>query len=456
MSVFMNIFLAVCFIPVLLIIYFTLRNESKPKNNLILSTTLPKEAWEDERVTAIATRFKRDLGIACLTTLLLYVPVLFIPYLSIQMTYLFVWLIVAMVVPYVPYCKSVQKMRALKKENWYHPELRHVQVADTSVSYDSEEDVSFLPFLLPLIVSLIPLLFPLVVPSDASPLPLFIIVISNALSIALFYVCSRFMFRDKSDRVNANADLSANLTRIRKFYWRRFWRVASWFCAIFSFSALLLRNPEVYYLIATAIFCTALLIVVICIEFRIRQIQQQLNQAQPSEILVDEDDYWPYGVFYYNKNDANNIVNNRVGLGTTMNMAKPFGKWLTGIALLLLLAMPFLGVWLMTEEFSDVRLELTDSELIATHGTSSYEVALDELYSVTLLTELPASSRNWGTAMKTVLKGNFSVKGIDPHCTLCVDRDAECFLLVRMNDGEYYLFATKDAIKMEEIYEELK
>lgn len=456
MNTFLSIFLAVCFIPILPIIYFTLRNEGKPKNNLILSTTLPKEAWEDDRVKAIVAHFHKSLTLVCLITLLLYIPAFFIPYFSIQITYALVWMIAIIIVPYIPYCKSVKKMRDLKKKHWYHPELHRVQIADTSSSFDVENEYSFVTFLLPLIVSLIPLLYPLVVPSDLSPAPILIICGTNAISIVLFYFCYNFMFRKKSDRINTNPDLTANLTRVRTYYWGKFWLVMSWFCAVFSFSALLNQNLEVFFLIASAVLCIGTLIVTMYIEFRIRSIQQKLNLAQPSEILVDEDDFWPYGAFYYNKNDSNNIVNNRVGMGTTMNLAKPAGKWMTGISLLIILALPFMGVWMMTEEFSEVRIELTDTKLTATHAASSYAVELDNIDSVELLTTLPKCSRNWGTAMETILKGDFSVSGIDPHCTLCVDTEAECFLLIRTIDGEYYLFGSDNDWLMEELFEELK
>ena len=86
------------------------------------------------------------------------------------------------------YNEFKQKMRTLKKANWYHPELKTVHVVDTSASFDTENNYTFSNFLLPLIVSLIPLLYPLAVPSDLSPAPLFIICVSNALGILLFYI----------------------------------------------------------------------------------------------------------------------------------------------------------------------------------------------------------------------------------------------------------------------------
>lgn len=455
MNIFFSIFLAACFLPILPILYFTLRNEEKPKNNLILSTTLPKEAWADERVLAITRRFRRELGIACLFLFLLYVPAFFIPYFSIHLTYILVWLIAAIIIPYIPYCKNVQRMRALKKENWYHPELKTVQVTDTGVSFEFENDYTFISFLLPLIVSLIPLLYPLVVPSDLSPALLLIICGCNAASILMFYCCHKYLFRYKSDRVNADNNLSANLTRVRKYYYSKFWLLSAWFCGIFSFSALLLQRLEILFLIMTGVLTVAIFITVLVVEFKIRRIQQNLNQTQPSEILMDEDDYWPYGAFYYNKNDNSCLINSRTGMGTTINMAKPLGKWIMVFTILILLAMPAIGIWMIPEEFSEVRIELTSTELIATHGSSSYEIATEDIASVTLLDDLPKCSRNWGTAMGSLLKGDFSVSGIDPHCKLCVNTNAEVFLLIRTNDEKYYLFGAEDTEEMEEVSRKL-
>ena len=59
----MNLFLAICFVPLLPVIYFVTLNERKPKNNLILSTTLPKDAWDDPRVLAIIKKFTKELTV---------------------------------------------------------------------------------------------------------------------------------------------------------------------------------------------------------------------------------------------------------------------------------------------------------------------------------------------------------------------------------------------------------
>lgn len=453
----LNVFLAICFVPILPLMYFIFLNERKPKNNLILSTTLPKEAWEDPRVLAIKKKFTQELTIVCIILALLYLPVLFTEYISLQLTYIMLWLDAIIVIPAIPYCKSVKKMRTLKKENWYHPELVKVQVADTSLASVFEEKqntYTFVNFLLPLLFSLIPMLFPLVVPVEGSLTALYIVILSNSSSILMMYFCYR-MLRKKADHVNSDVTLSAVLTRIRRYYWGKCWLYISWFCALFSFSALLLYQSDIAFLIVISIFVLLLLVLVVVMELKIRSEQQRLNKEQPSEILMDEDDYWPYGIVYYNKNDSNLMVNSRVGLGTTTNFAHPVGKALDIFAVIMLLLLPFTGLFTVKEEFTEPKVVLTEAALEAHHTGMEYSIPLTDIYTVSLLEELPSTTKNVGSNFPHLFKGNFSVKGVRDNCRLCLDPYDELFLVIRAAEDRYYVFSMEDTKELEKIYTEL-
>lgn len=453
----MNLFLAICFLPILPVMYFVMLNERKPKNNIILSTTLPKEAWEDERVLAIKRKFTKELTIICILLALLYLPALFMEYISVIMTYVMLWLDAIIIVPCIPYCKAVKAMRALKKANWYHPELVKVQVADTSLATVFEEKqntYTFVNFLLPLLVSLIPLLYPLVVPVEGSLMALLIIILCNSSTILAVYYCYR-MLRKKADRVNSDVTLSAVLTRIRRYYWGKCWMYCSWAAAIFSFCALLLYVSEMAFLVAMGIFILVILALAVGIEFKIRAEQQRLNKEQPTEILMDEDDYWPYGIVYYNKNDSNLMVNYRIGMGVTTNFAHPFGKALDIFAVVMLLLLPFTGLFTVKEEFTEPKVVLTETAVEAYHTGKEYSVLLEDIHTVTLLEELPSTSKNVGSNYPHLYKGNFSVNGVRDNCRLCLDPYDELFLVIRTTEDRYYVFSMEDTEELQNIYEAL-
>ena len=77
------------------------------------------------------------------------------------------------------------------------------------------------------------------------------------------------------------------------------------------------------------------------------------NYAKPHKLIilgvtlplnVHEDDYWMWGFIYNNPNDNHLMVNYRVGIGMSVNIAKPAGKILMGFAALSIALMPFIGV----------------------------------------------------------------------------------------------------------------
>lgn len=454
----MNLFLAICFVPILPVMYFTMRNEVKPKNNLILSTTLPKEAWEDERVLAIKKKFTKELTILCILLAFLYLPAFFMEYLSVILTYVMIWLEAIIIVPYIPYCKAVMAMRRLKKENWYHPELVKVQVADTSLASVFEEKqntYTFVNFLLPLLVSLIPLMLPLVVTVDGDLTALLIVVLCNASTILASYYCYTTL-RKKEDRVNSDITLTAVLTRIRRYYWGKCWMYLAWSGAVLGFCSLLLLVSEWAFLIAMGLFVTFILGLVIVMELKIRKEQQRLNQEQPSEILMDEDDNWPLGIICYNKNDSSLFVNSRIGMGVTTNFAHPVGKALDIFAVILLLLLPFTGLFTVKEEFTRPKVVITENTLEAHHTGLEYTIPLNDIKEVTLLNELPDVSKTVGTNFPHLYKGKFTLKDSRETALLCLDPYDDAFLLIQTNGGKCYLFGMENSAELEKIYHTLR
>ena len=52
-------------LPVLPVVYFVLKNECKPKKNIVVGVTLPWEGLRDEAVLALLERYKREMRAAC-------------------------------------------------------------------------------------------------------------------------------------------------------------------------------------------------------------------------------------------------------------------------------------------------------------------------------------------------------------------------------------------------------
>ena len=74
----MSIIMAICLLPILIMIYVMERNEAKPKKGMILGVTLPPEGQTLPEVEGIVARFKRQLALFCLVCAAAAVPVFFI------------------------------------------------------------------------------------------------------------------------------------------------------------------------------------------------------------------------------------------------------------------------------------------------------------------------------------------------------------------------------------------
>lgn len=88
---------------------------------------------------------------------------------------------------------------------------------------------------------------------------------------------------------------------------------------------LTLENP-IALLLITLIYTFLLLAAAVRTEFTTRRAQEQLTADSGKLLYKDEDEHWIYGMFYCNPNDRHFIVNNRIGLGTSVNIAKLPGK----------------------------------------------------------------------------------------------------------------------------------
>ena len=79
-----------------------------------------------------------------------------------------------------------------------------------------------------------------------------------------------------------------------------------------------------------------LLILYICLraEFAARRAQERLTRESGPD-YVDEDEFWIWGLIYYNPNDRRAMINDRTGMGMSMNLARPAGKVVRGLCALL-------------------------------------------------------------------------------------------------------------------------
>lgn len=145
----MKIILFACCIPLPIILYFVLRNETKPKKNLILGVTLPVDARTDGAVEALCTNFRQQNALLTLFITLLAIPPFFLKYDSMVFTYFMTWLLVAIAASFILYAAYNKKLKRLKAENGWYGEAAGLALLDVKLAAMPTRQLSILWFIPP-------------------------------------------------------------------------------------------------------------------------------------------------------------------------------------------------------------------------------------------------------------------------------------------------------------------
>ena len=432
----MTLIMAICLVPTTWpVFYFIYRNYVKPKKNIVLGVALPFEAHGDARTLAVSRSYKRWLDIVLLPMLLLVIPPFFFKGSGASMTWFMTWMVTLIVAPMVIFAVHRQRLLAVKRENSWYGEAAGKAVADVKAASIAARKVRGIWFLLPLIISVMPLAGAMRNPPGVDVLPVYLM---NIAMIALFWPLYHLIFRMRSEVVNEDLTLTLALTRVRRYNWGKFWLIAAWLSAGWNLLLWLLHGSAAGFLATTLVYATLLVIAAVGIEFSVRMGQQKLTASDTGELFTDEDELWIWGLFYCNPNDAHFFVNDRVGMNMSINLAKPAAKGFIMFTLIVLMAMPLMGVWMIVDETTPSALAVEGGALIARQVGDRYEVSLGEIVSVDLVWELPRLTRVRGTGYENLYKGVFWVAGYGDS-DFCLHPQNPPFLIVKTGERTYFL-----------------
>ena len=442
-----RLFMWAAALPVLPIMYFVQKNECKPKKNIIVGVTLPYEAQGDGEVLALLERYKREMKLICWIMLAAGLPSLFLRSFGAFLTVWMLWVEAICVIFFIPYVRCNKALRRLKEARcWRQREEVPQVVTDLQAAAEEIRWLSPWWFLPPFLIALIPLFF--------EPDVWWAWTVC-AVMVPVFYLCYRWLYRNRAEVVDADSQRTMALTRIRRYNWGKFWLVMAWATGIFN--ALLWLTLNHVWLCMGVCLLYGLITVAeaVSIELRVRRLQEKLTADSGRGYYVDDDDRWLWGAFYYNPDDCRVIVNARTGINATFNLAKRPGQIIALFLAAMMLALPLVGVWEMRMERAPVELEVTKTELVGTYFGGEWSVTLEDIAEIQVLPERPKLRRVAGTGMENALTGQFSAEDWG-RVTVCIDPRTGPWLLVTAEDGTLYLFGASQADAVEEIAAKLQ
>lgn len=434
MSVWVNVILWACILPLVPILYFMLKNECRPKKNIVVGVTLPYEAQRDPEVLALLERYKKELKRLCYLALLPAAPCLFVRSLAVSLTVWILWIFAAIAVLYIPYFRCHRAVKRLKEVRGWRRQPGRQAVADLTAAAESMRWLPPVWFLPPFLISLLPLAF---------ERELWWLWALDAALVPLFYACYRWLYRNRSEAVDGDSGRTVALTRIRRYNWGKCWLILAWATGIFNLGLRLTREHFWACMAVCLAYAAVAVGAVLGVEFRVRRLQEKLTAGSGQGCYVDEDDRWLWGMLYYNPDDRRLTVNARVGVGTTVNLARRSGQVIMALIVVLVLGCmlmgPGLGWYLSRLENSPVELAVTETQVTAVHYHTEYAVDLADIVRAELMSRLPSMRRVSGTGMESVRTGRYQCEEWGGF-TCCIDPRSGPWLLLETEDGRLWLF----------------
>ena len=415
-------------------------NEIKFKKNIAVGVTFPILGRVHEEVWAQLRSFKKEQIALCVLLVVLAAVGALLPNAELSMTLWGIWLDLALILPMASYIVCNLKLKRIKEAHGWKKQCEATMTVDLSA-------VPQLKWMSPwcFVPALLLALAPVVLNQD-----FWLGYLMDAACVVLFWVLYRFAYRKKAERVDSNTNLTKALTQVRQHNWGKMWlfsaycmALVSWLMALSSVSTM----ASLCSLIAfTVLFCGGIMYV----DLSTRRTQEKLTKDCGDD-YVDEDDYWLGGIFYYNKNDSRLLINSRIGTNSSCNLAHPMGKVIMTFTLVLLLILPFLGVFMSGPKELPLSAEFGESGYTVTAGDKDYTIPQDA--EITLLQELPPMVRVMGTGLPNYLSGQFSIGEVGA-AKVSLDPTCPPFLLIESEDG-IYLFGSRIEGQTQAVYEQL-
>lgn len=486
-----KIFMAVCFVPIAFLMFGILYYEGMRKGNILFGVTLWPGAKEDNRVLGVQRYYKRTMQILLWVCLGLLAASCLPGRSSISQSLQMLWLMLVIVIFFIPHFTANRRLREMKQE-W------RTQARETGVpSMDAEEgagddcgadhssgelaaeagagaasqrhvDVTAAsrpqprPFwkggFLGGLLGFVPVIGELFLAGDSffgwwSEL---VLLSMAAGGLALLWVMYNF-WRMRTDVVSWHSEVNQQVARVRQYQWGRFWCLAVWENSLFLFVIWygMHRPHQLFWVVVagTLVLSVLLLVQMVLTEGNIRKAYEAYaDEAYWNE---DEDAHWLGGIIYYNKKDSRFLVNKRVGIGTTVNLAKTSGKvFAIGAGILTAALLLWAMIMLLATDFVPISLKIEEGAVVSRQFGEEYRIPFQEIESAELIGELPSMSKRVGTATETVYKGSFLDK--DYHsCQVCVRKGEASYVKLETRDGTTYYLNDEAEENTRAVYQEL-
>lgn len=441
--------------PILFLMYFFLRPAGELKNGYCFAVGMKRDWIGQKEVVEIQEGYRREAKRLLIVLALIPFVTWVLPGFAIPLTVWMLWMVAVCILPMIPVARANGRLKRWKRAQGFSTSVFSETYTEMK-NAGAVRRVKFLPFLIPMLLSGAVAAGSLAY-FGRRDLPAYgVVVVSFALLTALCYGVALWMDRQKTQVISNDSDVNVNYTRAKKSLWKNTWLGMAWtntvYTAVTAVVFVINRSTVVALVWATLVYTAALVWLLLLHMKKSDRIDAHYEEKreEPYDAAAD-DDAWIGGVIYYNKKDKRTMVSQRIGIGTTTNLATTTGKVLDMIGLVMIVVViPFCCIWVMLEEYTPLQLAVKDAALVAEHLGVAYELPLADIEKITLIEELPRLRKLNGNGMENIYEGTFR-DGAE-RCEVFLNPQNGVFLQIETAEETYYMSAAEDAATVE-IYE---
>lgn len=430
-EIFMSVFLSGVFYLVFLLF-------AKRHGNMILGITLPAENFESKEVLDFVRDYKKILN---LTSLVMFILLVGVGFIFKDTWSLPIVLIIFFIAMFFMWRVGVKYMNLLydykKANNLVVGSQKKITIDTVASSMQGKQTISVWWYLIPTAISSIPFIRSLTSERFNQVIPLYVSLLPFVLS-GIFYLTSLTLKRSKTKVISKDSNINILANKVYQKGWSfAFFATAlitsSWMSLMMNLTYI---NPasNLFQVILVIMFLFSIIGIFVGAQLKIgKQLEEIEVLSKESKLLFDEDVYWLKG-YYDNPNDKRILVDERVGMGMTLNMGNVYGKIIASViyTLLAILLIGLFGTFYMVEKSSFNLYQQGDTFYTEApfYKTSFNE---NEIVNVRLINDLPAGSRTNGFGLPSIDLGNYFLHGYGKS-KVYVYRNKPPFVIIELKE----------------------
>ncbi len=452
----------VLFITLLFIIFLYYFDAKQcVNNNIILGVTLPLNKVKDTQVLNILTEYKSKLKKYLIIEIFLsFIIIILYKYFFITMLCYISLIFIGCGINFLIIKKYNLKMKKLKEENNWSIGEKHIISIDTKLTLLKDSMVVNKLFFIPIFFfSLMTFLIGFLNFKNI-PEIIYLAIINIILNLLMLWLY-KIIKSLKNKIYSENSDINITLNKYKKYLITKNIIIISYIFTFLSLISVFIlkdnpNNANIYFILM-GLFSLSLPITFLYFNNKIKNTEKEILQLDKAPILVDEDDFWKYGMFYYNPNSKKRFVEKRIGVGLIYNMPYKLNYSLNILGIIITF---FVIFSILPLEFSDINVYEENNILKIKFPMYSTEIEKQDIKDIYVINEeIKIGNRlnGYSSEDKAIGKFRVDVKGEqDIYKKFINVNNKDKAIIIDLKDNEDIILNGKDDKETEKIIEVIK